>query len=152
MLIPLTYQTKAIDELRAAFMAGKRRGILCMLMGAGKTLCALELMRLSMEKSRKCLFLCDRRMLAQQAIERAEDQRLFAGLLLSGRGSDLSAPCQFASKQTVISWLARGRIELPDFELLLVDACHRATGEAWQAPLKLWPNAFIGGLTATPSL
>lgn len=151
MLTPFSYQVRAIDDLRAARATGLRRLILCMLMAAGKTLCSLELMRLCAEKGMRSLFLCDRRMLADQAVERAREQGLWAGLLLSGRGWDLEAPNQFGSKQTVESWLKRGKLELPPFDLGIIDECHR--GVEYQRQLfERHPNVTWVGLTATPCL
>ena len=151
MLTPFPYQIEAINLLRKTGESGKRRMILCMLMAAGKTLCSLELMRLCAEKSKRSLFLCDRRMLADQARDRAVEQGIDAGLILAGRGYDLDAPCQFASKQTVESWIKRGILELPPFQLGIIDECHR--GVEYQKKLfERYPNVLWIGLTATPCL
>lgn len=152
MLSPFEYQTRAIDGLREGFRGRKKRGLLAMLMGAGKTLVALNMMRLAQENGKRCLFLCDRRMLADQAVERARNEGLDSGLILASRGHDLRAPCQFASKQTILSWLARGKIELEPFNLVVVDEAHRAVSKAWLDLYSRWPQSYFVGLTATPCL
>lgn len=152
ILVPFDYQLEAISDLRGARGRGQRRLLLCMLMGAGKSLVALELMRLCQEKGRRALFLCDRRMLADQIVERAREQGLHAGQILSGRYPDSSAACQFASRQTVDSWLKSGRLTLPEFDLVVTDEAHRAVSDKWQALLGRWPAATLVGLTATPCL
>lgn len=152
MLKPFPYQDEAIADCRKYVIAGKRRVILCMLMGAGKTLCALELMRLCSDLGKKCLFLCDRRMLASQAVERARQQEVIAGMIMAGHGVDMTAPCQFASKQTVESWLKSGRLELPNFDLVIQDECHRAVSPKYLDLYNRWPRAVRIGLTATPVL
>ncbi len=123
-----------------------------MLMGGGKTLIALELMKRCCQAGRRSLFLCDRRMLSQQAVERAIDQGLPAGLILAGRGYDLDEPCQFAGRQTIESWTKRGKIVLPPVDLLIVDECHRAVSPKYLELFAKWPNAVRIGLTATPCL
>lgn len=152
MLKPFDYQVNAIEQCRDSARAGKRRILLAMLMGAGKTLISLELMRLCSELGKRSLFLCDRRMLSQQALARAQDQELHAGIILAGRGIDLSAPCQFAGRQTIDSWLKRGKIELPNFDLIIQDECHRAISPKYLELYARWPRATLIGLTATPCL
>lgn len=151
-LQPFEYQVQAIADCREAIRKGKSKVILCMLMGAGKSLCAFELMRLCSEKGKRSMFLCDRRMLADQALERARQQGLHAGVIMSGRVMDLNAPCQFASKQTVESWLKRERIEVPAPDLIIQDECHRAISQKNINLFNRWPNAVRIGLTATPCL
>lgn len=146
------YQVKAIDDIREKVRAGKRRVILCMLMGAGKTHCALEFMRRCSELGKRSLFLCDRRMLATQSLDRAREHELECGLIMSGNGTNLSAPCQFASKQTVESWIKSGRIEVPPVDLIIQDECHRAVSKKYIELFAHWPNAVRIGLTATPCL
>lgn len=152
MLTPFEYQVQAIEALRAAGRAKKRRVILTMLMGAGKTLVSLELMRLCAEQGKRSLFLCDRRMLAHQGLARAEEQGLHAGIIMAGCGRDLEAPNQFASKQTVNSWLDREILDLPEFDLIIQDECHRAVSDEYMRLYARWPNAFRIGLTATPCM
>lgn len=149
MLELFPYQHDAIAALRTAWLSGQRRAILCMLMAAGKTLCALELMRLCSEKGMRSLFLCDRRMLADQAVERARQQGLDAGIIMAGRGHDLPAPCQFASKQTLDRWTKRELIDMPAFQLGIIDECHRGLDHQ-RSLFERFPKAFWIGLTATP--
>lgn len=152
MLNPFPYQLEAIEKTREAMRAGKRSVIICMLMGAGKTLVAMKLMHLCSEKGKRALFMCDRRMLATQALERAHEEGLDAGIIMAGRGVDLKAPCQFASKQTVESWTKNDRVELPNFDLIINDECHRGVSPAYVKLWNRWPNAFRIGLSATPVL
>lgn len=152
MLTPFEYQIYTLNDLRAAWASGKRRLLLCMLMGAGKTLIAMELMRLASAKGKRCLFICDRRMLAKQALERGKEQGLDCGLVMAGHGMKSGALCQFASKQTIESWLKSGKLVLGDFDIIVIDECHRAVSEKWIELFKRWPKATIFGLTATPCL
>lgn len=146
------YQLEAIESLRDGFRKGMRRGLLCMLMGAGKSHVAINMMRLTAEKGNYSLFLCDRRMLADQAVERARSEELSAAQIMAGRDLDLSCQCQFGSKQTIISWLERGRIKLPDFKLIVTDECHRGISEGSISLYNRFPNAYLVGLSATPCL
>ncbi len=151
-MTPFPYQIAAMDGLRDGFRKGHNRGLLCMLMGAGKTKVAMDLMRATSEKGNRSLFVCDRRMLAKQTVERAEAEGLDAGLILSGLGNDTEAKCQFASKQTIESWLKSGRINLPEYALLVIDEVHRAVSKTWVKFRERIKARFEVGLTATPCL
>lgn len=151
-LIPFDYQLAGIDTCREEIRKGKRTIIIEMLMAGGKSVLAFEFMKLCAEKGKRSLFLCDRRMLADQAAERARQQELDVGVIQAGRPLNLAAPCQFAMKQTIESWLKREKIVLPDFDLVIVDEAHRGIADSFLKIFERWPNAVRLGLTATPCL
>ena len=64
------YQIKAVEDLRSRFSGGRKRLILQMPTGSGKTVVACEIIRRSLELGRKVIFLVNRRELAFQASEK----------------------------------------------------------------------------------
>lgn len=144
------HQRAAHDGLREGFRAGKRRGLLVIPTGGGKTVTALEMLRLSAEKGTRGLFLCDRRTLVYQAAREAREYGLACGVVMSDSGPDLywpDAPVQFASKDTLLS---RPDL-LPDAGFVVVDEAHRSLSDYWAALLDRFPKAWLVGLTATPA-
>src|SRR5579859_601646 len=149
--VPRPHQLRAIDGLREGMRRGCRRLLLVMLMGAGKTVTALEMMRLAVEKGGRCLFLTDRRMLTTQGAEEALDYGLDAGVILAGHSRRPQASIQFASRQTLTSWaINRERIRLPDSTIVVLDEAHKWTGTEARQLVSMYPQAWIIGLTATP--
>lgn len=151
---PRPHQIAGLEQLREGMRQGRKRLLLVMLMGAGKTITALEMVRCAIEeRGKRCLFLVDRRMLADQAAAEARDYGLYTGVLMADRGIDPDAPLQVASKQTLISrCLNSGRFTLPPADLLVIDEAHRATAADWGRIREAYPDAYIVGLTATPCL
>lgn len=64
------YQVSTIEELRKLISEGKRRIVLQMTTGGGKTVCAAELIRLAEEKGKRVLFLAHRRELVKQCSDK----------------------------------------------------------------------------------
>ena len=147
------HQIAAHEGLRAGFRQGMRRGLLQMPTGGGKTITALEMLRLAVAQNRRGLFLCDRRSLVLQAAREAREYGVPCGVLMAGAGylRDYSAPVQFASKDSLLSWHARPDFSLPPADLIITDECHRSAADTWRALLAGYPKAWEVGLTATPS-
>jgi superfamily II DNA or RNA helicase len=149
------HQTAAHDLLRAGFRRGKRRGLLVMPTGAGKTVTALEILRLAQAQGRRGLFLCDRRVLVGQAAREAREYGIDCGVLMRDAGPlyrNPEAPIQFASKDTMLSWMASRRdFDLPPSDLVVTDEAHRSAAQTWEALLAAFPAAWEVGLTATPA-
>ena len=143
---PRPHQLEALEQLRDGFRAGRRWQLLVMPTGAGKTVAILEMFRLAVEKGLRCLFLCDRRTLVNQAAGEAREYGLDVGVVMAGVFGDRDAPCQFASKDTLLS-----RDLLPPADLIAVDEAHRSLAGEYAALLQRYPNAFVVGPTATPA-
>jgi DNA repair protein RadD len=146
------YQHQALAQIRAAIIDGFRALLLVLPTGAGKTVIAAELMRQAVAKGKRALFLAPRRELVHQTSAKLAGHR--HGVLLAGADHkmDLYAPLQVASVDTLRSrLLRRKRLELPNFDLVIVDEAHLSVTSARKALLELWPNAIRIGLTATPT-
>lgn len=132
------YQEEAIGQLRRAI---HDRPILVLPTGAGKTVVMSEIVRLARGR---VLFLCHRRELVAQAIERFAANGVYAAPILAGEIPDPNARVQVASIPTLI------RRELPPADLVIVDECHHATSPSWQSLLEAYSSSFLIGCTATP--
>jgi DNA repair protein RadD len=140
------YQLRAIDALRSNIRAGKRRQVLVMPTGGGKTVVAAAMIKSAAQKGMRSLFLAHRRELIDQTVDKLAMFGVQAGVIMaSDPRRDDYLPVQVASVQT----LAR-RAQRPHADLIIVDECHHATSESYRKVIDAYPNATIIGLTATP--
>lgn len=71
MLTLRKYQADAIDAMRQSFRSGKKRTVLMLPTGSGKTFIASEMIRSALARGmQRCLFVCDRIELINQTSER----------------------------------------------------------------------------------
>lgn len=145
------YQTKAMKSLDHAMELGKRRFLIELPTGTGKTdLICLYLKRLfDAGWADRVLFLVDREQLAKQAIEAVQD-------ILAAYPSYWLRPGMARQEQQITVALLQtmiGRTEAYTsgyFDVVIADECHRSIYGAWQAALTKF-EAFHVGLTATPA-
>ncbi|GIW56563.1 MAG: hypothetical protein KatS3mg082_2967 [Nitrospiraceae bacterium] len=145
------YQAEAMRALDYALELGKRRFLIELPTGTGKTdLICLYLKRLFQGGwAERVLFLVDRDQLAKQAIEAIQD-------LLSSYSSYWLRPGMARQEQQITVALLQTMISRVDeytpgyFDVVIADECHRSIYGAWQAALTKFDAIHIG-LTATPS-
>jgi type I restriction enzyme, R subunit len=145
------YQQNAMKSLDQAIELGKRRFLIELPTGTGKTdLICLHLKRL-MEAGRaeRVLFLVDREQLAKQAIEAIQD-------IMNQHPSYWLRPGMVKEEKQVTVCLLQTMISRYQeftsgyFDVVIADECHRSIYGAWQIALTHF-DAFHIGLTATPA-
>jgi type I restriction enzyme R subunit len=146
------YQKEAMQALDHSVELGKRRFLIELPTGCGKTdLVVLYAKRLiEAGHAERVLFLVDREQLAKQAIEAVQD------LLPNYSSYWLKPGVQRQEKQITVCLLQTmvGRYhEFTSgyFDLVIADECHRSIYGAWQTALTHF-DAFHIGLTATPAI
>ena len=145
------YQTGAMQALDRTVELGKRRFLIELPTGCGKTdLIALYLKRLiEAGHAERVLFLVDREQLAKQAIEAIQD-------LLPGHSSYWLKSGMVRQEQQITVGLLQTMISrYPEFtsgyfDVVVADECHRSIYGAWQTAL-IYFDALHIGLTATPA-
>lgn len=145
------YQQEAMKALDQATELGKRRFLIELPTGTGKTdLICLYLKRLiDAGRAERILFLVDREQLAKQALEALQD-------ILNQHGSYWLKPGMVRQEQQLTVCLLQTMIsryeELTSgyFDVVIADECHRSIYCAWQTALTHF-DAFHIGLTATPA-
>jgi DNA repair protein RadD len=148
------YQVAALEQLDAAFAAGRRAPLLVLPTGAGKTVIAAEMIRRTVATSGRVLFLAPRRELVAQTSEKLDAVGVEHGVILSGADerAGLAAAVQVASVDTLVSRvLRREMLALPACDLVLVDEAHLSITNIRRELLECWPAARRVGLTATPT-
>ncbi len=148
------YQERTLELLEAALTAGRRKPLLVLPTGAGKTVIACELMRRAVERGQRSLFLAPRRELVTQASRQLASAGIAHGVLLAGADpmGGLYARVQVGSVDTLLSRLVRReRLVLPEPHLVIADEAHLSITETRKGLLDRWPQALRIGLTATPT-
>ena len=140
------YQTTAIQNLRLSLGSGKKRPVLQLPTGAGKTRVAGEIVRMARAKGTRVMFVVPAISLIDQTVESfAADGITGVGVIQADHWmTDPQAPVQVCSMQTL------ERRDLPlGIGLVIVDECHRQSKflRRWMSDWKSVP--FIG-LSATP--
>lgn len=142
------YQATAVDEIRAAYMAGHRRVLFVLSTGGGKTVVFTHIAeRAAVRGSRICI-LVHRQELVDQASRSLHAIGCRHGIIAAGYRQDLSHTVQVASVQT----LARRLHQIPRgfFQLLIVDEAHHGVAGTWAKVLEHHQNGHVLGVTASP--
>lgn len=138
------HQIRAIDAVRAVYRAGRKRCLLVMPTGAGKTYTAAELIRASVARGHRVLFLVHRREIVMDTHRRLAAVGVPCGLVMAGVAPS-EAPVQVASVQTVAA-----REQHPAADLVVWDEAHHTAADSYRTIASQYPNAWHLGLTATP--
>ncbi|MBC2732809.1 MAG: DEAD/DEAH box helicase [Desulfobacteraceae bacterium] len=151
------YQLDIVKRARRSVYFGRRRLLIVLPTGGGKTIVAVKICAGAIEKGNTVLFLVHRRELAYQARERFEAFGLGheVGLIMAGEKSNLGRPIQIATIQTYIRRIA---LDDPQFNVwfhrasvVVVDEAHHAIAPSYTSVLDLYMDkAVVLGLTATP--
>lgn len=138
------YQQNAIDTLRAKIASGKKRILLVLATGSGKTNIASEVIKLATNKGKKSLFIAHKRELVYQAHDRLATFGIDAGLIMPPHNSMNGHSTHVASIQTLI------RREHPPADIVFLDECHHCTSSSFIKIIEHYKDSVIIGLTATP--
>ena len=145
------YQREAMQALDHAVELGKRRFLIELPTGTGKTdLICLYIKRLIQAgRTERILFLVDREQLAKQALEALQD-------ILNQYGSYWLRPGMVRQEKQISVCLLQTMISRYTeftsgyFDVVIADESHRSIYGAWQTALTHFDALHIG-LTATPS-
>jgi type I restriction enzyme R subunit len=145
------YQREAMQALDHAVELGKRRFLIELPTGTGKTdLVCLYIKRLIQAgRAERVLFLVDREQLAKQALEAIQD-------ILNQYSSYWLRPGMARQEQQITVCLLQTMISRYTeftsgyFDVVIADECHRSIYGSWQTALTHFDALHIG-LTATPS-
>lgn len=153
------YQDAAIRAVFEKLATGKKRALLSLATGAGKTFIAVNLLRRISDAGqlKKALFICDRDELRTQA--GVAFQKAFGdnAAEVSSNKPQKNAKVLIATYQTLdvdteeadANFLTKHYPE-DYFSHIIIDECHRSAWGKWKQVFERNPNAVQVGLTATP--
>ena len=152
---PHSLQQKALEELARSRREGRRRALVVLATGLGKTLLAaldVEAFGKELERTPRVLFLAHREELLVQAAETF--RRQMPGLRFGwcvGERSQLTGDVVFASVQKLSRPEGLQRLrETATFDYVIVDEVHHAAAASYRSILACLEPLFLLGLTATP--
>ena len=150
-IVDRDYQIECIEALSAEVSRGRRKLLVEMATGTGKTRTAAAFIKRLFEAGivTRVLFLVDRIALARQAEDAFTDhlRDYPCHVLRPGRGFDRAKRVTVATLQTMI---ADYRALSPGyFDLVITDECHRSIYGKWSGVLRHFDGIQLG-LTATP--
>lgn len=149
------YQKIAITKICETFNRKRRRGLLVMATGTGKTRVAISLVDVLTKNKwiKNVLFLADRTTLVNQA------KRNFAKLmpdmsvceLSAGGEKDYNARLMFCTYQSMIKYIDAEdkRFTTGRFDLIIIDEAHRSIFNRYGTIFRYFDSLLVG-LTATP--
>jgi DNA repair protein RadD len=148
------YQKKAITKAEERIRSGVKRFVLQAPTGSGKGLIAAHIMQRGIGKGSRSLFLAHRKELLTQIYDKLTSPEFGCGVPENNVGIIKSgialkyrrpqAPIQIASVQSI-------KLEqLQQFQIVIIDECHRARAKTYMQIVEALPNAVIAGTTATP--
>ena len=140
------YQLDAEQQARIALAGGKRRVVLYLPTGGGKTLTATSIIIKATAKGRRVVFVANRKQLVAQTSAVLHRYGIEHGILQAENTCRLDARVLVASIDTIH---VRG---LPDdVGLIVIDECHGVAGsQKYRTLLARYNLVPVVGLTATP--
>ena len=141
------YQTAAITAIRHAFYAAnKKRVLLHMATGAGKTVIFCYIIKALSEKGVPVMMVVKGRQLVDQASRRLEREGVDHGVRMAGHKRwRPELPVQVCSIDTL-----RSQRSAPKATVIIIDEAHQATTASYTALLAQYPDALRLAVTATP--
>ncbi|MES1953780.1 DEAD/DEAH box helicase family protein [Salinisphaera hydrothermalis] len=159
-IVERPYQQRAIASLCTAFTSGKRRGLLAMATGTGKTRTAIALVDVLMRANwvKRVLFLADRKELVRQASNafKAHLPEVATVNLVREKHSD--GRVYVSTYPTMMNLIDKGqgaeggearRFGVGFFDLVIVDEAHRSVYQKYGVIFDYFDSLLVG-LTATP--
>lgn len=158
---PRYYQRIAINRVIEAIAQGKKRLLLVMATGTGKTFTAFQIVwRLwKAKKKRKILYLVDRNALADQTMQKDFKPFVDAGVMTKINNSNIKNDTAYEIYTALYQQLKSKDTDyykqLPSdfFDMIVIDECHRGSASDdsnWHEILEYFSSATQLGLTATP--
>lgn len=156
---PRYYQVEAINRTVEAVASGRRRVLLVMATGTGKTYTTFQIIWRLWKggKVRRILFLADRNILVDQTL--VNDFKPFGSVMtkIKNRKIDPSYEIYLGLYQAITGPDEEDKIfknvSAEFFDMIVIDECHRgsaADDAAWREILDYFSGAVQVGLTATP--
>jgi len=153
--VPRYYQEIAINRVIEAVLQGRKRILITMATGTGKTYVAFQIAWKLFKAGtiRRVLFLADRDVLRGQAYNTFAPFEDARGLIEEGKAPK-SRDIYFSIYQAMYSGEEGKRLyqRYPHnfFDLIIIDECHRSGFGTWNTILQHFDSAIQLGMTATP--
>lgn len=144
------YQTAGNEAIRDLYRQGKRRALLVMPTGAGKTLTGADMLAGTNRKGKRVLWVTDRQELAEQAGDAFDAAGVPFSWITADQEPDKLGSAWVGTIQSFLARQGKGRWVPPYVDLIVLDEAHRSESASMRALYETYPSAYSVGLTATP--
>lgn len=155
--VPRYYQRIAINRAVKLISEGKKRLLIVLATGTGKTFCSFQIIHRfwKTRTKRKILYLADRNILIDQTMKKDFAPFEHAMCKINNRNIDTSRDVFLGLYQQLKSADTDYYKQLPRdfFDLIIIDECHRGSARMdsnWHDILDYFASAVQIGMTATP--
>lgn len=146
------YQARIANDIIESYKAGRRKALLVLATGLGKTVIASDVAnRLYRQGLKKILVLCHARDLAfqlQQSFWAGISKDIPTSLFMDGNSPVLADGVNFGLYQTLFNCL--GGIDRDAFDVIIVDEAHHSLANAFSTCIEHLAPKLLIGMTATP--
>lgn len=140
------YQSDMLDQARAHIRAGRRRVLLQLATGGGKTAMAATMIQGAAERGLRSQFNVHRKELVDQTGRTFRDIGIEPGFVAAGWPFNPGPLATIAGVQTLANRLEA----VPRPQMIVWDECHHMTAALWRRIFDHYADAFHLGLSATP--
>lgn len=146
-----SYQETAVKRVIETILKGKKRILLTMATGTGKTFVSFQIVWKLLKSNyfSRVLFLTDRVFLREQAYNDYEAFKQ-ARFEIKNKNFNKNRQVYFATYQTLYSDDFYKTIPKDFFDLIIIDECHRSRYGEWGEILDHFESSYHLGMTATP--
>jgi superfamily II DNA or RNA helicase len=137
------YQQNGKDQTREQFQLGKRRVLLCIPTGGGKTVTFADMARDAVLNNIPVMVVVDRKELLEQAKDKLIEYGLSPQIITAGRTVRLGKNCYVATVQTL------KKRSFPEIGLIIVDEAHKQIFDDLY-DLEQYKDSYFILATATP--
>ena len=146
------YQTEAVQAILSEWEGGRRKTLLVLPTGTGKTIVFSAVIADSVQRGWRVLVLAHRGELLEQA---ADKLRRSTGLMCATEKADETAAGSWyrvvvGSVQTLMRPQRLERFGPGYFDAIVIDEAHHCLADSYQRVLEHFPEARVLGVTATP--
>jgi superfamily II DNA or RNA helicase len=146
------YQSELYDAVKDAIRRGKKRILVQLPTGGGKTFVGCWFMLGCEQKGNHSMFMAPRRELVYQSANRLKEAGVVPGIIMAGEPINYHRKSQVASFDTLHSRaIKRENMPLPPSKLVIADEAHLTLADTRQAILDEYQGAIVIGLSATPA-
>lgn len=141
------YQEMSVEAVRDSYRAGKRRTLLVLPTGGGKTICFSYIAAGVSQNKKRVLIIAHRRELLRQISKALTSVGVPHGMMMGGSTGIPKANVVVASVFTLANRLKH----FPEPDMIIGDEAHHFTPDSsWGKVVKAFPSARVLGVTATP--
>lgn len=149
------YQIRAIEKLREVLRFGKRKPVMVLPTGGGKSVIFGQIIANIIENGKKVLWIVHRRNLVHQMKETLQDHfDIEAGIVMAGEEPDVDKKVQLCTVQTLSRRMMLDAFEYNPFminaDVVLIDEGHRSISPTYRKIIKCYEDRIIMACTATP--